>query len=70
MKKIIGYLFIGIFVLNIIGILYLIATNPDRLSNESGHFAYKMFGALVFGALGVILIRNSKNNSKSIKNEN
>ena len=59
MKKVIGYIFIGIFVLNIIGMIYLIATNPDRLTNESSHFVKKMLGALFFGVVGVLLIRKN-----------
>jgi membrane-bound acyltransferase YfiQ involved in biofilm formation len=69
MKKIIGIICIGILVLNIIGMIYLVTTNPDKLENNSYHFVKKIGGAFVFGAVGFYLLKSSANNSKTGKDE-
>ena len=69
MKKIIGIICIGILVLNIIGLIYIVVTNPERLENNSMHFVKKIGGAFVFGAVGVYFLKSSKENSTNDENK-
>lgn len=64
MKKVFGIICIGILVLNIIGLIYMIITNPEKFENNSMHFVKKIGGALVFGTLGVYLLKGNSNNEK------
>ena len=61
MKKVIGILLIGIMLLNIIGFLYVVFSNPVRLEDNAGHFMKKIFWSVALGALGIYLVNHSKN---------
>jgi hypothetical protein len=67
MKKTIGYICIAIAVLNVIGFIYLMATNPDKLSNNSGYFVKKIIFSLGIGGLGIWLIQPQKNDNNNLQ---
>jgi len=64
MKKLIGIILIGIAVLNIVGLIYLSATNPDKLSNNSSYFGRKVAFGLILGAIGLGLLLTDKKNEE------
>lgn len=53
MKKLIGVILMGFFALHLIGLIYLSANNPDKLSNNSDHFAKKIGMAALVGIAGL-----------------
>lgn len=57
MKKIIGYICIAVAVLNVIGFMYLLISNPDKLSNNSSYFIKKIAFAIGVGGIGIWLIQ-------------
>lgn len=60
MKKVFGFIFIAIAVLNVVGFIYLISTNPDKLSDNSEYFFKKILLALVFGGIGIYLVLSNQ----------
>ncbi|WP_370408187.1 hypothetical protein [Tenacibaculum dicentrarchi] len=60
MKKAIGYILIGIAVLNIIGFTYMLVTNSVKFEKNIEHFIKKIVFAIGLGGLGIYLIQNSK----------
>lgn len=70
MKKIIGYVLIGISALNVIGFIYLLITNNNKFSDNSGYFLKKIIFAIGIGGLGIYLIRTTKKEDNSIVPKN
>ncbi|WP_276345637.1 hypothetical protein [Daejeonella sp. JGW-45] len=64
MKKIIGYICIAVAVLNFIGFVYLLTSNPEKLSINSSYFIKKITFAVLVGGVGFWLIQPKKEDEK------
>lgn len=65
MKKIIGYICILIAVLNVVGFIYLIASNPDKFSSNTAYFLKKIAFAIIVGGIGIWLIQSKSKSDGS-----
>lgn len=65
MKKVVGYILIGIAVLNIVGFVYMLIANSSKFENNVEHFVKRIVFAIGLGGLGIYLIQSSKSKSST-----
>jgi len=64
-KKLIGYILIGLLILRVIGLIYMSNSNPESFAKNSVLLIKNLLLSIaIFGSLGVYLIFSSSKNSK------